>query len=115
RGVRAGHVERGSRLRRDDRRPLRTGAAPPGRDRPRRGLGAAERPAQQPDPAEPGQVEPAARICLGCPGAGELVLRGGAGIYYDLVDPAILAELVSHSGTVRVRRGFGELSSWPEL
>src|SRR5690606_33161424 len=46
---------------------------------------------------------------------GNWVLRGGAGIYYDLVDPAILAELVSHSGTVRVRRGFGELSSWPEL
>lgn len=46
---------------------------------------------------------------------GSWLLRGGAGIYYDQVDPAILAELLSHDGSVRVRRGFGVLSGWPEL
>jgi hypothetical protein len=46
-------------------------------------------------------------------GRGEWFVRGGAGIYHDLVDPALLAEFVSHDGGVEVRRGVGVLSSWP--
>lgn len=41
------------------------------------------------------------------------LVLGEAGIYYDLVDPGILAELVTHAGGVQERRAAGALGTWP--
>lgn len=41
------------------------------------------------------------------------LLRSGAGVYRDVVDPAVLGELVTESGTTVVRQGIGVVSGWP--
>lgn len=41
------------------------------------------------------------------------IVRGSGGIYYGVVDPGVFAELVTHNGRVRVRRGVGVLGAWP--
>jgi hypothetical protein len=41
------------------------------------------------------------------------LVSGEAGMYADVVDPSLLAELVTHSGSQQVRRGVGVLSAWP--
>ena len=43
----------------------------------------------------------------------EWLLRGNAGLFAEGVDPAVLAEVVSHNGGVRYRRGVGALGAWP--
>ena len=40
------------------------------------------------------------------------VVQGNGGIYYDEVDPGVLAELISESGRTVVRRGIGDVSEW---
>ncbi|MCH7876563.1 MAG: TonB-dependent receptor, partial [Gemmatimonadetes bacterium] len=44
---------------------------------------------------------------------GRWIVTAGAGIYYDFIDPALLGELLSHTGRIEVRRGVGDLTSWP--
>lgn len=41
------------------------------------------------------------------------IVRGAAGLYSDLVDPAVIGEVVTNSGRLRVRRGLGVLNEWP--
>lgn len=43
------------------------------------------------------------------------VVAGSAGLYDGAVDPSLLGELLSHDGSVEVRRGLGALDSWPLL
>ncbi len=38
------------------------------------------------------------------------VVRGQAGIFYDMVEPAVLAELITHAGRVEVERRVGDLT-----
>ncbi|MBI1722500.1 MAG: TonB-dependent receptor [Gemmatimonadetes bacterium] len=45
--------------------------------------------------------------------AQEWVVRGGAGVYLDAMEPADLAELITHNGAVQERRGIGALGRWP--
>ncbi len=40
------------------------------------------------------------------------VVQGNGGIYYDEVDPGVLAELISESGRITIRRGIGDVSGW---
>jgi hypothetical protein len=40
-------------------------------------------------------------------------LRGGIGLYYSRVDPAVLAELIGQAGQNDVHRGVGALGAWP--
>jgi hypothetical protein len=44
---------------------------------------------------------------------GEWLVRGGAGIYHDLVSAGLFGELVTLDGTVEFRRGVGVLNAWP--
>ncbi|MGH7674930.1 MAG: TonB-dependent receptor domain-containing protein, partial [Gemmatimonadales bacterium] len=46
-------------------------------------------------------------------GGGRWLVRGGMGMYHGLADPAVLAEWLSHTGAVAVRRGVGDLDAWP--
>ena len=41
------------------------------------------------------------------------VVQGSAGIFDDEIDPAAIAEVVSHAGAVETRRAVGLLGSWP--
>jgi len=43
----------------------------------------------------------------------EWLLRGEAGRFSEAVDPAVLAEVLTHDGTVKYRRGLGALGAWP--
>jgi outer membrane receptor protein involved in Fe transport len=43
------------------------------------------------------------------------IIRGTAGMYHDMVDPGVLAELIGHSRGIEVRRDVGRLSSWPTV
>jgi hypothetical protein len=45
----------------------------------------------------------------------EWLLRGDAGLFAEGVDPAVLAEVLSHDGGVQYRRGLGTLGAWPEV
>jgi hypothetical protein len=42
------------------------------------------------------------------------LLRGGAGVYRDQVDPAVLGELAVESGTAVVRQAIGAVGGWPD-
>ena len=44
---------------------------------------------------------------------GEWIVRGGGGIYHNLVDPGVFGELVSEDGRTLTRRGLGDLGTWP--
>jgi hypothetical protein len=44
---------------------------------------------------------------------GEWLLRGDAGLFTESLDPAVIAEVMSHDGTAQVRRGLGALGAWP--
>ncbi len=41
------------------------------------------------------------------------VVRGAAGIYFDVADPAVIGEVIANDGGLRVRRGAGALAGWP--
>ena len=43
------------------------------------------------------------------------IIRSTAGVYHDMVDPGVLAEVIGYSQGVEVRRGVGRLSNWPTL
>jgi hypothetical protein len=45
----------------------------------------------------------------------EWLLRGDAGVFSEGVDPAVLAEVLSHDGGVQYRRGVGPLGGWPNV
>lgn len=47
--------------------------------------------------------------------ARQLLIRGAAGRYSEEFDPAILADVMTHDGSIAARRGFGVLSAWPGL
>lgn len=47
-------------------------------------------------------------------GGDRWVVRAQGGIFYDRVDPGLLAELISHARGLDVRRGVGVLGTWPE-
>jgi hypothetical protein len=42
-------------------------------------------------------------------------LEGHAGRYAEETDPAVLADVITHDGTVTVRRALGGLAAWPAL
>jgi len=44
---------------------------------------------------------------------GELVVRGGVGLHYGGMDPALFAEALQFSGLAQVRRGQGDFAAWP--
>jgi len=48
-------------------------------------------------------------------GQHQWLLRGSAGIFFDRTDPGVLTELLTHDGRVRIRRGVGDLSAWPNV
>ncbi len=43
----------------------------------------------------------------------EWVVSGGGGLYYDRIDPGVLAAVIRDHGTIDVRRGVGLLGTWP--
>jgi hypothetical protein len=43
----------------------------------------------------------------------EWLLRGDAGLFSEGLDPAVLAEFLSHDGRAEFRRGLGSLAGWP--
>lgn len=43
------------------------------------------------------------------------IVRGAAGVYHDMVDPGVLAELIGYSRGIDVFREVGRLNSWPVL
>lgn len=43
----------------------------------------------------------------------EWMVRGGAGLYHELVDPGLIGEVVTHDATVQFRRAVGDLGDWP--
>ncbi len=43
----------------------------------------------------------------------EWLLKGDAGVYAEGVDPAVLAEVLTHDGTSLMRRGLGTVGGWP--
>jgi hypothetical protein len=45
--------------------------------------------------------------------ASQWVVRGEAGVYYGLIESAVLGEVMTHDGAVLVRRGAGNLGEWP--
>lgn len=47
-------------------------------------------------------------------GGDRWVVRAQGGVFYDRVDPALLAELISHGRGLDVRRGVGMLGTWPD-
>lgn len=44
---------------------------------------------------------------------GEWIVRGGAGLYFAGLDPALFSEAILFDGGVTVRRGQGLFTSWP--
>lgn len=40
-------------------------------------------------------------------------VRGAGGIYYDAADPAVIGEVISNDGGLRIRRGAGASDAWP--
>jgi len=44
---------------------------------------------------------------------GEWIVRGGAGLYYAGLDPALFSEAILFDGGVTIRRGQGLFTSWP--
>lgn len=44
---------------------------------------------------------------------GEWIVRGGAGLYYAGLDPALFSEAILFDGGVTIRRGQGQFTSWP--
>jgi hypothetical protein len=43
------------------------------------------------------------------------LVRGDAGLFAELVDPSVLAEVLSHDGAEQFRRGLGTLGAWPGI
>jgi hypothetical protein len=43
------------------------------------------------------------------------MVRGEVGVYNGTIDPAIMAELITNSVGVWMRRGVGDLGGWPEV
>ncbi|MGA2382674.1 MAG: carboxypeptidase regulatory-like domain-containing protein [Gemmatimonadales bacterium] len=43
----------------------------------------------------------------------EWLLRGDAGLFSEGLDPAVVAEVLSHDGSAQIRRGVGALGAWP--
>ena len=46
---------------------------------------------------------------------GELILRGGGGVYQGRIDPAVFAEAILLDKDVRVRRGVAAFGEWPAV
>ena len=44
---------------------------------------------------------------------GEWIVRGGAGLYFSGLDPALFSEAILFDGGVSILRGQGQFSSWP--
>lgn len=44
---------------------------------------------------------------------GEWIVRGGAGLYYSGLDPALFSEAILFDGGVTILRGQGQFTSWP--
>jgi hypothetical protein len=45
---------------------------------------------------------------------GRLIVRGGLGLHYDRLDPAVFAEAALFDGPTRVQRAVGDLGDWPD-
>ncbi len=61
-----------------------------------------------------GKFSPRASLTWDIGNRGEWIVIARTGVFYDLADPGLLGELVSHAGRVEVRRGVGNLTSWPD-
>jgi hypothetical protein len=66
-------------------------------------------------PKSAGQLSP--RLSLRWTGGGTRpwIIHGDAGLYFSGADPAVMAELLTRTGALEVRRGLGDLGAWPAV
>jgi hypothetical protein len=62
-----------------------------------------------------GHFDPRVSVSWSAGPRSQWLLRGDAGLFTELVDPSVLAEVLSHDGTARFRRGLGALGAWPAV
>ena len=65
------------------------------------------------NPADPNNFSPRVGFVWDVQDRGEWILRGGGGLYYGRMDPALFSEAALYDGTAVVRRGSGTFVSWP--
>jgi hypothetical protein len=61
------------------------------------------------------RIDPRVSVTWSAGPQSQWLLRGDAGLFTELVDPSVLAEVRSHDGTARFRRGLGALGAWPDV
>ncbi len=59
------------------------------------------------------KISPRAMLVWDLEARHKWILRAGGGVYYDRLDPAILAEVITHDGRTGVRRAAGTIDAWP--
>lgn len=64
-------------------------------------------------PASAGGIAPRLGFVWDSRSRGALVVRGGVAVSYGGVDPSLVAEALTFSGSAQVRRGQGTFQSWP--
>jgi len=64
-------------------------------------------------PKQGGQASPRLSFRWSAGAERPWVVHGSAGLFIGGADPAFLGELLTHSGAAEVRRGLGNLGSWP--
>ncbi len=64
-------------------------------------------------PKGAGKLAPTASFVWNVRGAGQWIVRGGAGLHSDRLDPALFAEAIRPAGDVRVIHAVGDLGGWP--
>jgi hypothetical protein len=65
------------------------------------------------NPEDKNNVSPRVGFVWDVQGRGEWILRGGGGLYYSRMDPALFSEAMLYDGGAVVRRGSGTFISWP--
>ncbi len=58
-------------------------------------------------------VSPRASLTWDLGEQGRWILEAAGGLYYDRIDPAVLAQLLTDDGRTQIRRGIGVVDSWP--
>jgi hypothetical protein len=64
-------------------------------------------------PTSRGQASPRLSFRWSAGASRPWVVHGSAGLFFSGADPALIGELLSHSGATEERRGIGSLGSWP--
>jgi hypothetical protein len=66
-------------------------------------------------PKSKGQPSPRLSFRWSAGAARQWAVRGSAGLFFGGADPAVMGELLSHTGAAETRRGIGSLGSWPAV